>query len=71
MNNTEKKIQVMQALADYFEIDLSDYGDEVTEENYRDILSDYSFQSWASLGYGWPWLSLAEVVKALSRNSDR
>ncbi|MBO7713857.1 MAG: hypothetical protein J6S85_09835 [Methanobrevibacter sp.] len=45
MNNTEKKIQVMQALADYFEIDLSDYGDEVTEENYRDILSDYSFQS--------------------------
>ena len=71
MDTTQKKIEIMQKLCDYFEIDLDDYGGEVTEENYREILGDYSFQSGASLGYGWPWLSLGEVVKALTRNNDR
>ena len=52
MDTTQKKIEIMQKLCDYFEIDLDDYGGEVTEENYREILGDYSFQSGASLGYG-------------------
>lgn len=70
MNNTQKKIQVMQALAEYFELDLSEYGGDITEDNYAEILGSYDFQSGASLGYGWPWLSLGEVVKALSRGND-
>ena len=60
------KINIIQALCDYFEINLEDFGWSVTEENYKKILSSYDFQAWAYLGYWWLWMSLGEVVKALN-----
>lgn len=60
------KIDVIQALCDYFDINLEDFGWSVTQENYKEILNTYDFVSGASLWYGWQRLSLGEVVKALS-----
>lgn len=64
------KIDIIQALCDYFGFDIEDYGGSVTEENYKEILKSYDFQSWAYLGYWWNRLSLGEVVKALSPLCD-
>lgn len=64
------KIDIIQALCDHFEIDLEDFGWSVTQENYKKILNTYDFISGASLWYGWRWLSLGEVVKALSYLCD-
>lgn len=43
------KVQIVQALVDYFDIDISQYGESVTEENLEKILQDYDFVSGAYL----------------------
>lgn len=60
------KIDIIQALCDYFDVNLEDFGWSVTQENYKKILNTYDFVSGASLWYWWPRLSLGEVVKAMS-----
>lgn len=60
-----KKKDIVQALCDYFEISLEEYWNEVTDENVDEILQSYDFISGCYLGYGWPRLSLKDVVKAI------
>lgn len=60
-----KKKDIVQALCDYFEISLEEWGWEVTDANCEDILQSYDFISWCYLGYGGPRLSLKDVVKAI------
>lgn len=60
------KVQIVQALVDYFDIDISKYGESVSEENLGKILQGYDFVSGAYLWYWWSFLSLGEVVRAMS-----
>ena len=62
-----KKTELVQALCEHFEIDLDEYGGEVTNENMNDILNSYDFISGANFYGRWVSLTLAEVVKALEQ----
>lgn len=55
MNDKEK--QLIEILCDHFEI--------TPEDTPEDTLKSYWFTSGAYLGYGWPRLSLEEVVRAI------
>ena len=57
---TEKERELIELLCDWFEI--------TPEDTPEETLKSYGFTSGAYLGYGWPRLSLGEVVKAI-RNS--
>ena len=59
------KVQIVQALVDYFNIDISQYGESVTEENLGKILQDYDFVQGAYLWYWWRFISLGGVVRAM------
>lgn len=65
-----KKIELVQALCDHFEIDLGEYGGYVNEENLEEIINSYDFISGACIYGKWIWITLKEVFLALEPLCD-
>lgn len=57
------RLEIAQALIDYYEIELDE---PLTEENLDEVINhDYDFISWSYIRWHW-FLSLQEVMRALS-----